>query len=180
MIWFSEGERIGLRALCAADVPRWTQWFNDPAVTADLNKGLYPNTEASQAEFFERIHASRHDVLLGIAALRIPAGELVGVIGLHHIDWVHRRADISIVIGEASAHGQGFGTEAIRLITAHAFDTLNLHKVTAGTWATNLGSRRAFEKAGFVLEATIRQSYWHRDRYVDEWRLGLLAEEWRG
>ncbi len=59
MTWFAEGEHVGLRALRDDDIPRWAQWFNDPAVTADLNKGLYPNAEASQAEFFERIHSSR-------------------------------------------------------------------------------------------------------------------------
>ncbi len=177
MTWFAEGDAVGLRALTPDDLPRWASWFNDTEVTATLNKGLYPNTETAQREFFERIHRSRHDVLLGIATR--PDGALVGVIGLHHIDWVHRRADISIVVGEASARGRGVGTEAIRLIVAHAFSKLNLHKVTAGMWATNVGSRRAFEKAGFVLEATLRESYWHRDQFVDEWRLRLLAEEWR-
>ena len=178
MTWFAESDRVGLRALAAADLPRWAAWFNDPTVTAHMNKGLYPNTETRQAEFFDQIYRSRHDVLLGLATR--PAGDLIGVIGLHHIDWVHRRGDISIVIGEPAAHGKGYGTEAIRLMTAHAFETLHLHKVTAGMWATNLASRRSFEKAGFVLEATLRQSYWYRDRYVDEWRLGLLAEDWRG
>jgi RimJ/RimL family protein N-acetyltransferase len=175
--WFAEGDRIGVRALGLDDVARGAGWFNDSAVTDQMNKGVYPNTETQQAAFFDTIHRSRHDVLLGIATR--DERELIGIIGLHQIDWVHRRGDISIVIGETSARGKGYGAEAIRLMTAHAFATLNLHKLTAGMWATNLGSRRSFEKAGFVLEATLEQSYWYRDRYVDEWRLRLLVEDWR-
>ena len=106
--------------------------------------------------------------------------QLIGVVGLHHIDWVHRRGDISIVVGERALQGQGHGTEAIRLLTAHAFEKLNLRKLTAGMWASNVASRRSFERVGFVLEATLRQSYWRRDRYEDELRLGLLRDEWVG
>jgi RimJ/RimL family protein N-acetyltransferase len=63
-------------------------------------------------------------------------------------------------------------------MVAHAFEKLNLHKVTAGMWASNVGSRRAFEKNGFRLEGTLRESFWAGDRFVDEWRLGLLRSEW--
>jgi len=172
---FVQGPIVGLRVLGPADVPQWAAWFNTPAVTSHLNKGAFPNTQAAQAEFLDRLSRSRNDVQLGIVD---QTASLIGIVGLHHIDWVHRHGDISIVVGETAAHGRGVATEAIGLMVRHAFLKLNLHKLTAGMWATNTGSRRAFERNGFQLEGTLRQSFWHGDRFVDEIRLGLLRAEW--
>lgn len=171
------GRVIYLRPLTVEDMDRCVGWFNDPSVTAHLNKGHFPNTRAQQVAHFEKIHASRGDMQFGIAM--VEGDELVGSIGLHHIDWIHRRGDISIVVGETSAQRRGVASEAIGLIVAHAFEKLNLHKVTAGMWVTNEGSRKAFERNGFALEATLRESFWHTERYVDEWRLGLLRSDWQ-
>lgn len=172
---FQQGSRVSLRALAQADVPRWAQWFNDAAITRHMNKGAFPNTEAQQTEVLETLQRSRSDIQLAIVAA--DSGELTGIIGLHHIDWIHRRGDISIVIGEPSRR-RGLGSEAIRLMAAHGFGKLNLHKITAGMWATNVGSRRAFERNGFRLEAILCESFWFEDRWVDEIRLGLLRKDW--
>jgi RimJ/RimL family protein N-acetyltransferase len=169
------GKTVHLRALDAADAPVCAVWFNDEALTGHMNKGAFPNTLALQVEHLEKMQRSRNDVQLGIVLA--DTGRLVGTIGIHKIDWNHRHGDISIVIGDTSLQGKGIATEAIGLMTAHAFEKLNLHKVTAGMWATNAGSRRAFEKNGFVLEGTLRESFWQGDRWVDEIRLGLLRSE---
>jgi RimJ/RimL family protein N-acetyltransferase len=169
---------VCLRALTPADIPRWAHWFNSDVVTDQMNKGLFPNTERQQETWFDEVHRSRHDLLVGIVTRTDE--QLIGVVGVHRIDWVHRRGDISIVVGERAFQGQGHGTEAIRLLTAHVFEKLNLRKLTAGMWASNVASRRSFERVGFVLEATLRQSYWRHNRYEDELRLGLLRDEWTG
>ena len=174
--WLQKGERVGLRALTMADVPKWYGWFNSAEVTEHINKGIFPNTEEAQIAYFKKLGESRSDVQLGIALAG--AEELIGVIGLHQVDWIHRRGDISIVIGEPSAWGKGFATEAIGLMVRHGFEKMNLHKITAGMWASNEGSKIAFEKCGFVLEATLRESYFYKGRYVDEYRLGLLQKDW--
>jgi ribosomal-protein-alanine N-acetyltransferase len=170
------GTAVHLRALDGADAPICAAWFNDAALTGHMNKGAFPNTLAQQVEHLEKMQRSRSDVQLGIVLAE--SGTLVGTVGIHKIDATHRHGDISIVIGDPAAHGKGVATEAIALMTAHAFEKLNLHKVTAGMWATNAGSRKAFEKNGFVLEGTLRESFWQGDRWVDEIRLGLLRADW--
>ncbi len=173
---FREGKQIFLRALSIADIPVWHAWFNSAEVTEDVNQGAFPNTEAAQQEHLHSLSKSRTDVQLGIALKE--TGELVGIIGIHKIDWIHRHGDISIIIGDTRSWGKGIATEAIALMVEHGFEKLNLHKLTAGMWATNEGSRRSFERNGFVLEGTLRESYVYKSRYVDEWRFGLLRSEW--
>lgn len=91
----------------------------------------------------------------------------VGNVWLWGIDARHRKAELRIVIGDAGHHGRGLGAEAIRLITNYAFERLNLQKVFAYVLATNPRGVRAFEKAGFVVEGTLKQDRWVGDRFAD-------------
>ena len=56
------------------------------------------------------------------------------------------------MVGDRAAWGQGVATEAISLMTHIAQEELGLRKLTAGCYASNVGSVRAFIKAGFAVE----------------------------
>jgi RimJ/RimL family protein N-acetyltransferase len=99
----------------------------------------------------------------------------VGNVGLA-IDRRHESATIGLILGEAERWGRGHASEAISLISRYAFEELGLGKLTAGCYAENEGSRRAFEKAGFVVEGRRRsQRIAHDGRRTDELQLGLVA-----
>jgi RimJ/RimL family protein N-acetyltransferase len=67
-----------------------------------------------------------------------------------------RRTDL--MIGEEAYWGLGLGTAAIRLLTAFAFDVEGAGLVFACDVADdNVASRRAFEKAGYTVDAEIAQ-----------------------
>ena len=53
---------------------------------------------------------------------------------------------------------RGIGTEAVREVTAESFRRLELTRVFALPFEENVASIRVLEKAGFVLEGTLRQS----------------------
>jgi [ribosomal protein S5]-alanine N-acetyltransferase len=82
-------------------------------------------------------------------------------------------ATVGILIGEAH-QGKGLGTRAIGELTAYSFDVLGLHKLVAELFVDNWPSRRSFEKNGFVLEGTTRQSALKRGMARDQWLLGLV------
>ena len=190
---FRSGHQTRLRALKAEDIPVWRDWFNSAEVTRNMNKGMFPVSEERQREIFDSLVRSRSDVQLGVVLKEgkgragsdpyggdgYEEGSLVGIVGIHKIDWIHRTGDMSIVIGEARCRGRGVGTEAIALMTAHGFEKLNLRKITAGMWATNEGSRRSFEKNGYLHEATIKESFFCESGYVDEYRLGIFRADWK-
>jgi RimJ/RimL family protein N-acetyltransferase len=67
------------------------------------------------------------------------------------------------------------GTRAIDLISRYAFEQLRLHRVYAYVLALNPRARRAFEKAGFELEGTLRDDRSVGDGYVDSYLLSRLA-----
>lgn len=80
---------------------------------------------------------------------------LVGGSGLHRIDWDVPRFEIGYFVRRRFA-GQGYITEAVRGVTRFAFETLGARRVEIQCDARNERSRRVAERAGFELEATLR------------------------
>ena len=58
-----------------------------------------------------------------------------------------------------TAWGHGYATEASRSLIAHAFHTLDAHRVWAGTMAVNTRSRRVMESCGMTLYRTFFAAY---------------------
>ena len=80
---------------------------------------------------------------------------LVGGGGLHRIDWDVPSFEIGYFVRTRFAR-QGYITEAVRGITRFAFETLGARRVEIRCDARNERSRRVAERAGFELEATLR------------------------
>ncbi len=83
------------------------------------------------------------------------------------------RGDIGLWIG-LPFQRKGYGTQAVKDIVKYGFEKLRLQKIEATVFLGNLGSRRIFEKNGFVLEGTIRKASLKRGKLIDEWLLGIV------
>jgi RimJ/RimL family protein N-acetyltransferase len=167
------GRKVSLRAMdeSAADAA-YLGWLNDSVVTQYL-EARFTNYTRERLEGYIRAENERADaVLFGIH--RIEDGARIGTIKLSRIRPEHRHCEIGLMIGDRSAWGRGYGAEAIALSCGYAFTDLKLHKVSAGCYGDNLGSARAFEKAGFVVEGRLREDRWSGDHWVDKLWLGLI------
>jgi len=70
-------------------------------------------------------------------------------------------------------------TNGRKLAVDYAFDTLGLHKLTAGVYANNSASVRVFEKSGFSVEGVEKKQYYCNGQYVDCISLGILKDEFQ-
>lgn len=145
--------------------------MNDSEVTQFLESRFVSQTHASVREFVEGALANPN--LEFFAILDRATEAHVGNIKLGPIDHNHMTAEVGLMIGERAFWGKGYGTQAIRLITQHAFDDLGLCKITAGAYANNLGSIRAFEKAGWHVEGIRPDAFRSGEGRVDHVLLGL-------
>ena len=170
--------RLVLRALEAADInATYLGWLNDKEVSRYLETRFLPQTLEALQSYWE---AHRDDPASPWFAICLSAdGRHIGNIKLGPIHWLHRRADLSLFIGERACWGKGYASEAIALVRDWAFCELDLQKLNAGIYAGNTGSRRAFEKCGFELEGTLRQEVVSAGQRLDIWRLGLPYTHWR-
>jgi RimJ/RimL family protein N-acetyltransferase len=72
---------------------------------------------------------------------------------------------------------RGVATEAVRAVCRWAFAALDLELIEWRTEVGNVVSRRVAEKAGFLVEATLRRRLLHRGKRVDAWVGSLLRAE---
>lgn len=126
-------------------------WLNDPEVNQYLESRFAPQGHASIAAFVAGALASEKDLLLGIRSVAL--GRHVGNIKLGPINREHGLGEVGIMIGDRGAWGQGLASRAIAMLRDIAAEELGLRRLTAGCYASNIGSRRAFERAGFTVEA---------------------------
>lgn len=174
---FLEGKRVNLCTLDPkADLKHYTRWVNDVTNTEYMGIGRYPLTQDKLVEHIKRYNGSQ-DFLLGIFLKK--SKRHIGNITLHYMDSQNRNAEIGILIGEKQYHGQGLGKEATALLIDHAFNRLNLHKITTGMVGDNIPSKKMFENLGFVQEGNLREQFYLKGRYLDSLRYGLLASEWQ-
>jgi ribosomal-protein-alanine N-acetyltransferase len=167
-----------LRALEGSDLDAtYLGWLNDPYVNRYLETRFQPQTIETLQSYWQDHRDDPDNPWFAICLL----GECrhIGNIKLGPIQWQHRRADLSLFIGDTSCWGKGYASEAIALIRDWAFLELDLQKLNAGIYAGNLGSLRAFEKCGFALEGTLREEVVSAGQRLDVWRMGLPRSNWR-
>jgi len=175
---FLDGARVYLREVRSADVTEnYYRWMNDPEVTRYLEVRYVPRSLDNILSFVTAMDGKADEVFLAVC---LHDGDRhIGNIKLGPVNWVHRYADVSLLIGEKDCWGHGYATEAIRLVCRFAFVTLNLRKLVAGAYAPNAGSIKAFENVGFAREGLIRGRFVADGKPVDHVMLGLLAEDFR-
>ncbi len=129
---YAIGEKIYLRALRQEDVAGpWHEWFSDEEITKHLGGREFPNTMEKQQAFYEAAVNSCTDVVL--AVVDKATDKHIGVVSLRKIDWVHRHADIAVVIGNKEFWKSGTsGLEAYTLAIKTAFQRLNLENLIGG------------------------------------------------
>ena len=174
---FRIGEKVYLRAIETADAQHLQPWLNDLEITRGMTPYRPISLEAEEG-FIGAMGKTDRDVILGIVDRATDA--LVGATGLHEIDQQARNAQLGIFIGNKTAHGMGFGSEATRLIVSYGFDTLNLNRVWLRVYENNPRAQRIYEKIGFVKEGVLRQHAYREGRYLDVIVMGVLRDEWTG
>lgn len=148
-LWVSETIELFLLTPDAVS-EAYVAWLRDPEVGRYLESRFASHDLASTQAFVADMLASERNLFLGIHSIAL--GRHVGNIKLGPIDRYHGTAEIGLMIGDRGAWGKGLATEAIDRISRIAGDELGLRKVTAGCYASNVGSERAFLKCGFKIE----------------------------
>lgn len=178
---FLSGKMIDLTVLTEQDVreTNYYDWFNDEHLCQKLQKHYYPNTEEAQLAFVKNLENDRGKIQLGIKEKK--SRELVGVISLQGIDFINRNAEIAMVMAVEydDARQMMFSLEATRLMLDHAFFTLNLHRVYAGSlailkpWLDLLKAKFGFKDEGCFIEHVYKEG-----KYTDVYRVGLLRTDY--
>lgn len=174
------GERIRLRAPEREDIPRFVIWLNDPDVRKHLLLFL-PFSTVEEERWFEAMlqqQPAEHPMVIEIR--EGDGWKPIGNCSFNDLNWRCRSGELGLFIGEKSLWNQGYGTETMRLLLRHGFNTLNLNRIYLRVYENNLGGIRAYEKAGFVQEGRFRQAEYQDGQYLDVLFMSVLRSEWKG
>ena len=164
-------DRLELVPLDRPHLARTREWANDPELMRLMDR-KQPVTPVEHEAWFASLPRRADCAYFAIETLDGRAH--IGNVWLWDIDRRHRKAELRVVVGDRTARGQGLGAEAIDRLCRHAFDTLGLHRVYAYVLGINPSARRAFERAGFTLEGTLRDDRWAVDRFIDSYLLARV------
>ena len=103
--------------------------------------------------------------------------QLVGIIGLHEIDWEDKKTEIGSWLDQ-NHQGNGIVTKSCKHILNYCFDNLELNKVEIHCAEQNSKSRAVPERLGFTKEGVIREAQLLYDRFVNHVVYGMLRQEW--
>ena len=78
-----------------------------------------------------------------------------------------------------SERGKGYGTEVAQLMIDYLFLSKDIVRIQAIVNVSNKASQRVLEKAGFMMEGTVRKNLFVRGAWADYYLLSILREEWK-
>jgi ribosomal-protein-alanine N-acetyltransferase len=157
--------RCELRSWALDDVPPLARWANSHAVWRNLRDGFpSPYTEVQARAWVDHCLTTLPETNLAIAV----EGETVGGIGaMLGRDVARLSAEVGYWLAEPY-WGRGICTEAVRAFTADLVQRLGLKRLFALPFARNVASARVLEKAGYVLEGTMRQAAVKEGEVMDQ------------
>lgn len=169
-----EGERIYLSPLSLEDSSLYTKWVNDESLSSGLSNAKFIFNDINEKDWVENALRSG---AYNLAVIRKQDNRPIGIYGLEVKDQVSRRYHCGGFIGEKQDRGQGYGSEALRLITKFAFDILNAKTLFSGVFAFNQASLSHIKKAGYTVCGTFRNAYYYNGCYHDEYCIEITRED---
>jgi [ribosomal protein S5]-alanine N-acetyltransferase len=167
-----ETSRLRLRAISASDWPAILTYMSDPHVTAFLPEGTL-DEKGARAFALKQSGNDRE----AVAVVEKASGQLIGHMPFH-LWFVPQTYEIGWAFGQAH-QGKGYATEAGRALVAHAFRSLNAHRVIATCQPENTASWRVAEKLGLRREGHFRAALYRAPGiWWDEYFYALLVDEY--
>ncbi|MGI8333718.1 GNAT family N-acetyltransferase [Actinomadura scrupuli] len=165
-----------LRAVEPSDAETLWRWHSDPEVMRWMNDGYPPSLAHLTKRLAERTPDSFERVMLFVETAE---GRPIGIVVLRDTEPETGAAELDIYLGEKDTWGQGYATDAMRVICRYGFEKMRLHRIWLTVVAENAAARRVYEKVGFLEEGRMRDAFRRDGRWHDLIVMGLLEGELR-
>lgn len=139
-----KGSMCRLRPPRLEDAARIVSWWEDLEVTARLMSPFPRSIEEQEAWIRDR--ATDESEILWMVEYQ---GRVVGLTGVHQIDWRNLHGRGGTVIGDKTVWGHGIARELMQLRATFVFRQTPLRKLKSGYIQGNDASWRAQSAAGY-------------------------------
>ncbi len=161
-VWFIS-RRFSLRNWQESDAESLLKYANNYNIAKNLtDKFPHPYTKQNALDFISMMKESP-----SVFAIVLD-GEAIGGIGLHQqSDVFCKNAELGYWLGEPFWR-QGIITAAIEQAVAYGFENMDITRIFARPFGSNIGSQRVLEKAGFRKEAHFEKTCFKFGNFEDE------------
>jgi RimJ/RimL family protein N-acetyltransferase len=168
------GKYVYLRHPTKKDaVGKWHEWFSDEETTKYLVDRFWPNSKEAQLEYLKSLKDKNR---LNLAIVTKSDDEHIGVVSLSSINWVHRYADVTIILGEKKYQKGVYALEAFSLILKIAFLRLNLRTIKSGFVNSNITSKTMHRVFKFA-KVGVYKNLFSIDGHYDDLIVAMLDRE---
>lgn len=105
--------------------------------------------------------------------------QLVGRVGLHHINLLHKLASIGYWL-DKSLEGKGIIRKSCIVLINYGFEVLNLHRIEIKAAVSNHRSQAIPQKLNFKKEGILREAELVNNEFHDLVLFSMLSHEWNG
>jgi RimJ/RimL family protein N-acetyltransferase len=174
---FLKGKHVYLRPLLAEDAEGdYLQWFNDEDICRGNSHHVVPHTKEKILDYIRHAHTTREEFILAIALNE--NGKHIGNVAFQNINPVYHSADLTIIIGDKSVWGMGYGKESAALLVNHGFNAMNLHRISCATFATNIAMKKLAFSLGMKEEGCRIEAAYKDGNYIDVIEFGILKTDY--
>lgn len=100
--------------------------------------------------------------------------DYIGHVTASQFDRDFKFADLAYII-DPEHWGKGIATEAVGRVVEFLIQDLKIHKIRAGLYSENIGSKRVLEKLGFKQEGYCKDNAIIDGEYVDEYLMAFIG-----
>lgn len=174
-----ESSRLLLRPFGMDDCGAVLEYQSNPEVVRYVP---WPVRDASMVEaaIAKAVHQTKFDAqgdYLSLALVRKSDGRVVGQMNAMYNSEQHRCAEFGYVVNPTFA-GQGYATEASRILVDALFKTQRFRRVIAKLDVRNIASRVVLEKLGFRREAHFIEDDFFKGEWTSTLVYATLRQEW--
>lgn len=173
-------ERLRLRPFTRGDVDAVFAYRQRADVARYLFDGPMSHesvTEVVQRRIGQYRLADEGDKIFLAAEMKAPQ-QVIGEVSLILRDGPSRQAEIGYIF-HPEFHGQGYATEAARMLLQMGFEGAGVHRIYARCAVTNDASWKVMERLGMRREAHFREHAFVKGAWDEEFVYALLEQEWR-
>jgi RimJ/RimL family protein N-acetyltransferase len=170
-------ERVYLRPAERSDLPTFVRWLADREVTRHLAIRS-PISQAMEEKWLDQMVEKQGKQQYHFVICLIEGDRPIGSTDLRDLDLENGNAGFGIVIGEKAEWSKGYGAETLQAICDFGFGQLRLERIYLEVYAPNEAGQRAYQKAGFVEEGTLRNAHFADGQHQDALIMSLLRDEW--
>lgn len=169
-------ERLILRPINEKDITAIFNYRSD-SVT-NVYQGWIPKAIEDVRIFLEKISSeiNINGTWFQFAIVETESTEIIGDLGIHFLE--DEQAEIGCTLKKES-QGEGYATEALKLVIDFLFNTLNKHRIIGSIDPRNVRSIKMVERLGFRREAHFKESLLINGEWVDDIVYAILKKEWK-